>query len=80
MTALKFVDFMGTMIDLASSHCRRLSFRTQALAVEMSPNTRVNSIAPGFVPTHFANFITSNEDTVSFSISLFSPFLSPLLI
>ncbi|KAH9605358.1 hypothetical protein KSS87_011737 [Heliosperma pusillum] len=33
---------------------------TKALASEMAPNTRVNSIAPGFVPTHFADFITSN--------------------
>ncbi|GAB2298937.1 hypothetical protein Dimus_033013 [Dionaea muscipula] len=35
---------------------------TKALAAEMAPNTRVNCIAPGFVPTHFADFITSNAD------------------
>ncbi|KAJ8562597.1 hypothetical protein K7X08_031049 [Anisodus acutangulus] len=34
---------------------------TKALAAEMSPDTRVNCVAPGFVPTHFADFITKNE-------------------
>ncbi|XP_074576421.1 short-chain dehydrogenase/reductase SDRA-like [Curcuma longa] len=34
---------------------------TKALASEMSPDTRVNCIAPGFVPTHFASFITTND-------------------
>ncbi|KDP20683.1 hypothetical protein JCGZ_21154 [Jatropha curcas] len=34
---------------------------TKALAAEMAPDTRVNCIAPGFVPTHFAEFITGNE-------------------
>ncbi|XP_058080542.1 tropinone reductase-like 3 [Magnolia sinica] len=34
---------------------------TKALATEMAPNTRVNCVAPGFVPTHFADFLTSNE-------------------
>ncbi|XP_020096609.1 tropinone reductase-like 3 [Ananas comosus] len=34
---------------------------TKALAAEMSPETRVNCIAPGFVPTHFADFLTTNE-------------------
>lgn len=34
---------------------------TKALASEMAPHTRVNCIAPGFVPTHFAEYITSNE-------------------
>ncbi|XP_077221074.1 indole-3-butyric acid response 1 isoform X2 [Tasmannia lanceolata] len=38
---------------------------TKALATEMAPNTRVNCVAPGFVPTHFADFITRNEDVVS---------------
>ncbi|KAI5414511.1 tropinone reductase-like 3 [Lathyrus oleraceus] len=33
---------------------------TKALAAEMAPNTRVNCIAPGFVPTNFASFITNN--------------------
>ncbi|XP_072967744.1 tropinone reductase-like 3 [Typha angustifolia] len=34
---------------------------TKALAAEIGPQTRVNCIAPGFVPTHFADFLTSNE-------------------
>ncbi|XP_078443311.1 indole-3-butyric acid response 1 [Wolffia australiana] len=34
---------------------------TKALAAEMAPDTRVNCIAPGFVPTHFSNFLLSNE-------------------
>ncbi|XP_028109446.1 tropinone reductase-like 3 [Camellia sinensis] len=34
---------------------------TKALAAEMAPDTRVNCIAPGFVPTHFAEFITQNS-------------------
>ncbi|KAM7501022.1 hypothetical protein LguiA_025436 [Lonicera macranthoides] len=34
---------------------------TKALAAEMGPETRVNCVAPGFVPTHFADFITKNE-------------------
>ncbi|KAM0933963.1 putative short-chain dehydrogenase/reductase SDR, NAD(P)-binding domain superfamily [Dioscorea sansibarensis] len=34
---------------------------TKALASEMSPDTRVNCIAPGFVPTHFADFLMKNE-------------------
>lgn len=38
----------------------------QALASEMAPDTRVNCVAPGFVPTHFADFLTKNEDMVSF--------------
>jgi dehydrogenase/reductase SDR family protein 4 len=34
---------------------------TKALAAEMGPNTRVNCIAPGFVPTRFASFLITNE-------------------
>ncbi|KAF3566806.1 hypothetical protein DY000_02014174 [Brassica cretica] len=34
---------------------------TKALAAEMGPDTRVNAVAPGFVPTHFASFITGNS-------------------
>lgn len=34
---------------------------TKALATEMAPNTRVNCVAPGFVPTYFADFITKSE-------------------
>jgi len=35
---------------------------TKALAAEMAPNTRVNTVAPGFVPTNFADFLVRNED------------------
>ncbi|XP_021766806.1 tropinone reductase-like 3 [Chenopodium quinoa] len=34
---------------------------TKALAAEMAPKTRVNCVAPGFVPTRFADFLTSND-------------------
>ncbi|KAK1395522.1 tropinone reductase-like 3 [Heracleum sosnowskyi] len=34
---------------------------TKALATEMAPNTRVNCIAPGFVPTYFSDIITKSE-------------------
>ncbi|KAL9998303.1 putative short-chain dehydrogenase/reductase SDR, NAD(P)-binding domain superfamily [Helianthus debilis subsp. tardiflorus] len=34
---------------------------TKALATELAPHTRVNCVAPGFVPTHFASYITSSE-------------------
>lgn len=37
----------------------------QALADELAPDTRVNCVAPGFVPTHFAEFITNNDAMVS---------------
>ncbi|XP_076952153.1 tropinone reductase-like 3 [Bidens hawaiensis] len=34
---------------------------TKALATELAPHTRVNCVAPGFVPTHFASYITNNK-------------------
>ncbi|XVE87706.1 hypothetical protein DITRI_Ditri19aG0009300 [Diplodiscus trichospermus] len=34
---------------------------TKALAREMAPDIRVNCVAPGFVPTNFAAFVTSDE-------------------
>ncbi|KAF5728556.1 tropinone reductase-like 3 [Tripterygium wilfordii] len=34
---------------------------TKALAAEMAPDTRVNCLAPGFVPTHFADFLIKDE-------------------
>ncbi|KAG8494373.1 hypothetical protein CXB51_012075 [Gossypium anomalum] len=34
---------------------------TKALATEMAPVTRVNAVAPGFVPTNFAAYITKDE-------------------
>ncbi|KAF6173213.1 hypothetical protein GIB67_026908 [Kingdonia uniflora] len=33
---------------------------TKALASEMAPDTRVNTVAPGFVPTHFADYLTKD--------------------
>lgn len=36
---------------------------TKALAADMAPNTRVNCVAPGFVPTHFAASMTANADS-----------------
>lgn len=34
---------------------------TKGVAAELAPETRVNAIAPGFVPTHFADFLVQNE-------------------
>ncbi|KAK7359845.1 hypothetical protein VNO77_01810 [Canavalia gladiata] len=34
---------------------------TKALASEMAPNTRVNCVVPGFVPTHFVALYTAND-------------------
>ncbi|KAL0699156.1 hypothetical protein Bca4012_055278 [Brassica carinata] len=31
---------------------------------EMGPDTRVNAVAPGVLPTHFASFITRNSEVV----------------
>ncbi|KAL0699732.1 hypothetical protein Bca4012_055854 [Brassica carinata] len=36
----------------------------KALAAEMGPDTRVNAVPPGVVPTHFASFITRNSEVV----------------
>ncbi|KMZ59820.1 Tropinone reductase-like 3 [Zostera marina] len=35
---------------------------TKALAMEMGPETRVNCIAPGIVPTNFADFLTKTKE------------------
>lgn len=35
---------------------------TKALAAELAPDIRVNTVAPGFVPTHFADFLVRNEN------------------
>nr|CAB3451845.1 unnamed protein product [Digitaria exilis] len=43
-----------------------------ALAGEMGPNTRVNCVAPGFVPTRFASFLTTNE-TIATTLSVCDP-------
>lgn len=42
----------------------------------MAPDTRVNCVAPGFVPTNFASFITTNEAVVSVFWTL--PPLNPI--
>ncbi|KAI3928535.1 hypothetical protein MKW98_024136 [Papaver atlanticum] len=34
---------------------------TKALAIEMSPNTRVNAVVPGVIPTNFAGHLIKNE-------------------
>ncbi|KAL9452077.1 hypothetical protein AB3S75_007972 [Citrus x aurantiifolia] len=34
---------------------------TKALAAEMAPDTRVNCVAPGFVPTHFSQALLGND-------------------
>jgi dehydrogenase/reductase SDR family protein 4 len=34
----------------------------QALAAELAPKTRVNGIAPGFVPTRFSAFLTESAE------------------
>ncbi|KAJ6728799.1 DEHYDROGENASE/REDUCTASE (SDR FAMILY) MEMBER 4 [Salix koriyanagi] len=34
---------------------------TKVLAAEMAPDTRVNCVAPGYVPTHFTGYITGNQ-------------------
>ncbi|RDX99347.1 hypothetical protein CR513_17603 [Mucuna pruriens] len=34
---------------------------TKALASEMAPNTRVNCVVPGLVPTHFVELYTTND-------------------
>lgn len=39
----------------------------------MAPKTRVNCVAPGFVPTRFAEFITSNEAVVRAFLTTISP-------
>ena len=40
---------------------------TKALATELAPDTRVNCIAPGYIPTHFAGIITNSDPIVSIS-------------
>ena len=39
--------------------------------MEMAPDTRVNCVAPGFVPTQFAAYITKDEAVVSEYVLLF---------
>ncbi|OAE25442.1 hypothetical protein AXG93_2818s1200 [Marchantia polymorpha subsp. ruderalis] len=35
---------------------------TKALAAELGPEIRVNCVCPGFVPTHFADFLIRDEE------------------
>lgn len=35
---------------------------TKALASELAPKIRVNSVSPGFVPTHFADYMTRTPE------------------
>ncbi|KAK9697108.1 hypothetical protein RND81_08G015600 [Saponaria officinalis] len=37
---------------------------TKAMAIEMAPNTRVNCIASGFIPTHFSELFQKNETII----------------
>ncbi|KAL9224325.1 hypothetical protein vseg_000371 [Gypsophila vaccaria] len=37
---------------------------TKALAIELAPNTRVNCISSGFVPTHFSEVFQRNETII----------------
>ncbi|KAM0064920.1 putative NAD(P)-binding domain superfamily [Helianthus debilis subsp. tardiflorus] len=41
-----------------------------AVATELATHTRVNCVASGFVPTHFASYITNNETIVSVLVPL----------
>lgn len=43
----------------------------------MSPITRVNCVAPGFVPTHFADFLTRSKEAVSNCLHSISYLLIP---
>ena len=45
----------------------------------MGPNTRVNCVVPGIVPTHFVALYTSNDATVSISFVPNRVFVLPML-
>ncbi|KAJ0972003.1 hypothetical protein J5N97_019962 [Dioscorea zingiberensis] len=47
-----------------------------ALASDISPDTCVNCIAPGFVPTHVADFLVRNETIVV--MDAMNPFLQKI--
>lgn len=36
----------------------------------MAPDTRVNCVAPGFVPTHFSQALLGNEAVVSIFLAI----------
>lgn len=48
----------------------------QGLAAELAPNVRVNCVAPGIVPTHFASALVANEASVSILETMLSRCLS----
>ncbi|KAJ7299011.1 hypothetical protein O6H91_17G067400 [Diphasiastrum complanatum] len=43
---------------------------TKGLAAELAPKVRVNCVAPGFVPTHFARFLSEDESIVCYPCCL----------
>ncbi|KAL9384149.1 hypothetical protein Peur_024472 [Populus x canadensis] len=47
--------------ELDKSNSLKYDDELEVLATEMAPHTRVNCIAPGFVPTHFTSFIAGNQ-------------------
>nr|TKW30324.1 hypothetical protein SEVIR_2G028500v2 [Setaria viridis] len=59
----KGIAAVGAVCHVSDAEQRRnlIDTAVKALAAEMGPNTRVNCIAPGFVPTRFASFLTTNE-------------------
>ncbi|KAL1320324.1 hypothetical protein AAHE18_14G049000 [Arachis hypogaea] len=56
--ALYGVSHKQQFLDLPSFYSS-----LEALASEMAPNTRVNCVVPGFVPTHFTALFTTNDAT-----------------
>ncbi|KAL6200906.1 hypothetical protein ACLB2K_024621 [Fragaria x ananassa] len=56
------IEALGIVCHVSNEQQRKnlIGKTVQALADEMAPETRVNCIAPGFVPTNFASYITRN--------------------
>ncbi|CAK9238612.1 unnamed protein product [Sphagnum troendelagicum] len=59
VTSITAFNPMGSLAMYAVMKTALLGL-TKALAAELAPKTRVNGIAPGFVPTRFADFITND--------------------
>ncbi|CAO2842465.1 unnamed protein product [Amaranthus hypochondriacus] len=57
ITAYKPMPLMG-MYGVTKTALHGL---TKALATELAPDSRVNCIAPGYIPTHFAGIITNSD-------------------
>ncbi|KAL0328742.1 UNVERIFIED_CONTAM: Short-chain dehydrogenase/reductase SDRA [Sesamum calycinum] len=57
------IEVLGLVCHVSNAQQRKdlIKKTIEALAAEMAPDTRVNCVAPGFVPTHFASFLTTNE-------------------